>query len=40
MFSSGLEYAHANERGEYDVADGFSSHVFRAVLVRAEQAAE
>ncbi|KAK7078585.1 BTB/POZ domain-containing protein 10 [Halocaridina rubra] len=32
MFSSGIEFTHPNERGEYEVADGFSSAVFRAVL--------
>lgn len=32
MFSSGLEFTHPNERGEYEVAEGFSSAVFRAVL--------
>ena len=32
MFSSGLEFVHTNERGEYHVAEGISSAVFRAVL--------
>lgn len=32
MFSSGLEFTHTNERGEYEVADGISSNVFRAIL--------
>lgn len=32
MFSSELEMAHANERGEYEVADGISASVFRSVL--------
>ena len=32
MFSSGLEFVHTNERGEYHVAEGISSPVFRAVL--------
>ncbi|KAF0298157.1 BTB/POZ domain-containing protein 10 [Amphibalanus amphitrite] len=32
MFSSGLEFVHTNERGEYNVAEGISSSVFRAVL--------
>lgn len=32
MFSSGLEFTHPNERGEYEVAEGFSSAVFRAIL--------
>lgn len=32
MFTSGLEFMHSNERGEYEVADGISHTVFRAVL--------
>lgn len=32
MFSSGIEFTHTNERGEYEVADGISSNVFRALL--------
>ncbi|XP_043226815.1 BTB/POZ domain-containing protein 10-like [Amphibalanus amphitrite] len=32
MFSSGLEFVRTNERGEYNVAEGISSSVFRAVL--------
>lgn len=32
MFSSGSEYAQPNERGEYEVADGISAIVFRAIL--------
>lgn len=32
MFTSGVEWARPNERGEYDVADGISATVFRAVL--------
>lgn len=32
MFSSGLEFTHPNERGEYEVADGISATVFRAIL--------
>ncbi|KAL3284902.1 hypothetical protein HHI36_019037 [Cryptolaemus montrouzieri] len=32
MFSSGLEYTHPNDRGEYEVADGISATVFRAIL--------
>lgn len=32
MFSSGLEFTHTNERGEYEVADGISSNVFRSIL--------
>ncbi|KAK3921099.1 BTB/POZ domain-containing protein 10 [Frankliniella fusca] len=32
MFSSELEMAHANDRGEYEVADGISASVFRAIL--------
>ncbi|KAG8224227.1 hypothetical protein J437_LFUL002683, partial [Ladona fulva] len=32
MFSSGLEIVHPNERGEYEVAEGISGTVFRAIL--------
>ena len=32
MFSSGLEFTHTNDRGEYEAAEGFSSAVFHAVL--------
>ena len=32
MFSSGLEFTHPNERGEYEVAEGISAPVFRAIL--------
>ncbi|XP_076286953.1 BTB/POZ domain-containing protein KCTD20-like isoform X2 [Lasioglossum baleicum] len=32
MFSSGVEYAQPNERGEYEVAEGVSAMVFRAIL--------
>lgn len=32
MFSSGLEFTHTNERGEYEVADGISNAVFRVIL--------
>lgn len=32
MFSSGLEYTHPNERGEYEIADGIPASVFRAIL--------
>ncbi|KAK9877155.1 hypothetical protein WA026_016898 [Henosepilachna vigintioctopunctata] len=32
MFSSGLDYTHPNDRGEYEVADGISATVFRAIL--------
>lgn len=32
MFSSGIEFVHPNERGEYEVADGLSATVFRAIL--------
>lgn len=32
MFSSGLDFTHPNERGEYEVADGISHTVFRAIL--------
>ena len=33
MFTSGLEYSRVNERGEYEIAEGFiSAGVFRALL--------
>jgi len=32
MFTSGMEWARPNERGEYDVADGISATIFRTVL--------
>jgi BTB/POZ domain-containing protein 10 len=32
MFSSGMEFVHPNERGEYVVAEGLSATVFRAIL--------
>ncbi|XP_058802424.1 BTB/POZ domain-containing protein 10 isoform X3 [Phymastichus coffea] len=32
MFSSGIEFAQPNERGEYEVAEGISATVFRAIL--------
>lgn len=32
MFSSGLEFTHPNERGEYEVAEGISNSVFRLIL--------
>lgn len=32
MFGSGIEFTHPNDRGEYEVADGISSMVFRAIL--------
>ena len=32
MFGSSLEYTHQNERGEYEVAEGISAMVFRAIL--------
>ncbi|XP_073974008.1 BTB/POZ domain-containing protein mrityu isoform X2 [Rhodnius prolixus] len=32
MFSSGLEFTHPNERGEYEVAEGISATVFRSIL--------
>lgn len=32
MFSSGIEWQVPNERGEYEVADGLSATVFRAIL--------
>lgn len=36
MFGSGREYnfTRPNEKGEYEVAEGISSTVFRAILVR------
>jgi len=32
MFSSGMEFVHPNERGEYELAEGTSAGIFRAVL--------
>lgn len=32
MFSSGLDFTHPNERGEFEVAEGISAMVFRAIL--------
>ncbi|EEB18926.1 BTB/POZ domain-containing protein, putative [Pediculus humanus corporis] len=32
MFSSGIEFTHRNDRGEYEVADGISATVFRSIL--------
>lgn len=32
MFTSGLEIVHPNDRGEYEVAEGISHNVFRAIL--------
>ncbi|XP_055911456.1 BTB/POZ domain-containing protein 10 [Eupeodes corollae] len=32
MFSSGFEFVHPNERGEYEVAEGITHTVFRAIL--------
>lgn len=32
MFSSGIEFAQPNDRGEYEVAEGISAMVFRAIL--------
>lgn len=32
MFSSGMEYTHPNERGEYEVAEGITNAVFRLIL--------
>lgn len=32
MFSSGMEFTHPNERGEYEVAEGISATVFRSIL--------
>lgn len=36
MFGSGREYnfTRPNDKGEFEVADGISSTVFRAILVR------
>lgn len=32
MFSSSLDFTHPNDRGEFEVADGISASVFRAIL--------
>lgn len=32
MFSSGMEFTHTNERGEYEVAEGISNSIFRVIL--------
>lgn len=32
MFSSGIEFTHSNDRGEFEVAEGISATVFRAIL--------
>ncbi|XP_068142378.1 BTB/POZ domain-containing protein 10 isoform X2 [Drosophila tropicalis] len=32
MFGTGFQFVHPNERGDYDVADGISHLVFRAIL--------
>jgi len=32
MFSSGMEFVHPNDRQEYEVAEGISASVFRAIL--------
>lgn len=32
MFSTGMEFMHPNDRGEYEVAEGISATVFRAIL--------
>lgn len=32
MFTSRFDYTHPNDRGEYEVADGISATVFRAIL--------
>ncbi|XP_030385468.1 BTB/POZ domain-containing protein 10 isoform X3 [Scaptodrosophila lebanonensis] len=32
MFGTGFQFVHPNERGEYEVADGISHLVFRAIL--------
>lgn len=38
MFGAGREYnfTRPNEKGEYEVAEGISSTVFRAILVSAQ----
>lgn len=32
MFSTGIDFVHPNERGEFEVAEGISATVFRAIL--------
>lgn len=32
MFSTGMDFMHPNERGEFEVAEGISATVFRAIL--------
>lgn len=32
MFGTGFQFVHPNERGEYELADGISHLVFRAIL--------
>ncbi|GBP98399.1 hypothetical protein EVAR_70726_1 [Eumeta japonica] len=32
MFSTGFQFVHPNERGEYEVAEGISHSLFRAIL--------
>lgn len=32
MFGSGIEFTHSNDRGEFEVAEGISATVFRAIL--------
>jgi BTB/POZ domain-containing protein 10 len=32
MFTSGIDFVRANERGEYEVAEGMSATVFRSIL--------
>ena len=32
MFSSGAEFTHPNERGEYEVAEGITAPIFRTIL--------
>lgn len=32
MFSTGFQFVHPNERGEFEVAEGISHSIFRAIL--------
>lgn len=32
MFSSSFEFTHSNDKGEFEVAEGISASVFRAIL--------
>ena len=36
MFSAHSDYMRANEKGEYEVAKGLSSSVFKIIMVRSE----